>query len=604
MTTVSGPELAVRTCARRLAPLGVDAHQPDPDGLDCRISWHGPARPAPGETGSEATVQALCGLMHLHGRDLGGPRRLGIEVATVAAGILAAQGVLAALVGGRRGRPVSAVETSVLQAGLLMTSHYVAAATCGEEWVPAPPSTEPGPPFRTADGHWFEIETLDPEAWKSFWNRLGAGHADLGRAWTLFRSRYYRGTCTLPPGLHEATARCTLAEVGAAAAADAIGFSPVRSYADVLAEPGPSAGHPGVEAWPDTAGAGPRREPTAPEPSADLPLAGLHVVEATSRMQGPLAGLLLQMLGARVTRVEPPGGDVGRMVPPLADDTGSFFLCFNRGKGTVELDLNRPADREELAGLVAGADVFLHNWRPGKAAEWGLDAQPLAAANPRLVYAEASGWGRTTNAPLVGTDFLVQAYAGLGHGLSPHGEPPFPTRVLLTDHMGALVACEGILSGLYLRELHGRGCRVETSLLAGAMAVQAHVVEALAAGTEVGRRDGRPLWGSLDGPITTADGLLVLGVEDDACFRALCQLCQVDPDGTPRALAERRVAERLAAAPAAQWEAPLAAAGIPCWRGQPDLDLAALTIHPRLAALFEPLAGPSRAPGTPWRFRP
>jgi crotonobetainyl-CoA:carnitine CoA-transferase CaiB-like acyl-CoA transferase len=574
-------------------------------GVDCGISWYGAAG-SPDQEGSEATVQAMSGLMYLHGRDLGGPRRIGVEIASVAAGVLAAQALLAAVIGRRRGRPTAAVRTSVLQAGLLQASHYFAAATCAEEWLPAPPAADPGPPFRTSDGHWFEIETLDTDAWRAFSVQLGAEGANLGRGWTLFRPRYYRGTTSLPPGFHEATAAHTLDRVREVARACGVSLCRIRSYDDVLADLGRSDGNPVIEGLVPVHPAEVTQVP-APAISAvpdELPLAGIEVVEATNRLQGPLAGLLLQMLGAHVTRVEPPGGDLGRGVPPVAGDTGSFFLTFNRQKSTVELDLSAAAGRAELAELVGGADVFLHNWRPGKARAWGLEPEDLARRNPGLVYTEASGWGNVQGTShLVGTDFLVQAYAGLGHGLNPEPGPPLPSRVLLTDFMGALITCEGVLAGLYRREQSdGHGCRVRTSLLAGAMALQAHIADGVAEGSEHGRRAGRPVWGALDVPIQAADGQIAMSVVDDDAFERLCKTCGVDPHGAPRPATEAAVATRIQTGSMASWEKLLSEAGIPC--AAVATDLSAIPSGPRLSPLFEPLAGSCRAPATPWEFWP
>lgn len=627
-TTLGGPALPVETCTRRLADVGVrpvastgselelqwpgesGQGQGAEDHLDCDISWYGPTGEGD-EEGSEATVQAMSGLMYLHGRDLGGPRRIGVEVASVAAGMLAAHGLLAAAIGRRRGCSVSGVSTSVLQAGLLQASHYFAAATCVEEWVPALPAPAPGPPFRSADGIWFEMETLDTDAWRAFWIALGAGDADLGRGWTLFRPRYYRGTTSLPPGLHEATAARTFSEISQTARACRVSLCPVRGYGQVLVEPGRWAGNPLIEPLsPRDGGAfggtrtaegrDRRREVGRP---GGRPLEGMEVVEATSRLQGPLAGLLLQMLGAHVTRVEPPGGDISRGVPPLAGDDGSFYLCFNRGKSSVQVDLGSPGGRAELRELVAGADVFLHNWRPGKAAEWGLEAEDLSFTNPRLVYAEASGWGDAPGmSSMVGTDFLVQAYSGLGHAISPEPDPPAPSRVLLTDFMGALVTCEGVLSGLYRREQEGHGWRVRTSLLAGAMALGAHVVDGVAGGREQGRRSGRPVWGPLDMPVPTADGHIVLSITDAAAFERLCKICGVDPYFGDRIASERLVVERIANGSSTHWQNQLEGEGI--LSAVVATDLASAWMHPRLSPLFEPLYGTCTAPASPWRYVP
>jgi crotonobetainyl-CoA:carnitine CoA-transferase CaiB-like acyl-CoA transferase len=535
-------------------------------------------------------------------------------VASVAAGVLAANGVLAAMIGHLRGRPVARVETSVLQAGVFLVAHHIAAATSGGELLASPAGPEPGPPFRTADGRWFEIEVFDAETWKSFWGRLGAGDAALGRAWTSFRARYYRGRCSLPRGLHEATARYPLAELAGIAQACGVSLCPVRTYPEVLLDPGwagrgltvvdppvPSPA-PGPESSLPPAGSAPV---AAVGDGEGLPLHGIRVVEATSRMQGPLAALLLQMLGAEVIRVEPPGGDIGRMVPPLCGDTGSFFQCFNRGKQSVELDLTLPSGRAELLDLLAGADAFLHNWRPGKAGEWGLDQAGTAAANRRLVHAEASGWGEpSANSHLIGTDFLVQAYAGFGDGLNPVGDPPLTSRVLLTDCMGALVTCEGILSGLFMGAMTDRGVTVSTSLLEGAMATQAHVLEALSTptGANPARPGGRPVWGPLDRPIAADGGSLVLSLEGDADLRRLCEVCGVEESRGSHRNTEQRVADSIATASPRHWAKLLGDAGILC--AIVSSDLADVPGDPRLAPLFEPLSPTCRAPATPWVLTP
>ncbi|HEX3623494.1 MAG TPA: CoA transferase [Acidimicrobiales bacterium] len=580
----TGPQLAVDTCARRLRGLDAPGAGPWPEP---EISWYGPAAFGPDRPGSEATIQALCGLMEVNGRDRRTPRRLGLEVASVAAGILAAQGALAGAIGALRGRPPAAVGTSVLQAGLLLLSHYFVVATGLGDAVPGPPLAAPGPPFRSADGQWFEIETLDAEPWMDFWTALGAGDADLGRGWTVFRWRYERAACSLPVGLHEATARLPLDELRRLAERADVSLTPLRDYTDVVVDPGVGPAHPTVRASPVAT-------PTTRAPAAlscgDLPLAGIRVVEATSRIQGPFAGMLLRMLGAEVLRIQPPEGDYGRAA-----------LCLHRGKAAVRLDLGTVAGRTELAGLVADADVFVHNWRPGKAAQWRLEFGDLAAGHPGLVYANTSGWGDRPEARrLVGTDFLVQAYAGTGQGLHPDGEPPFPSRVILCDLFGGLVGAEGVLTGLYRRERHGEACEVRSSLLAGATALQAHVLDDIAAGREKGRRDGRPSWGVLDRPVRTAEGMLMVSTDDDEDFRRLCRACDVDPEVGPRAVTEPAVAARLGDDRASHWEDRLEDEGVAA--ATVCEDLASVPADPRLSGLFEPVGIGGVAPLAPWAF--
>jgi crotonobetainyl-CoA:carnitine CoA-transferase CaiB-like acyl-CoA transferase len=152
---------------------------------------------------------------------------------------------------------------------------------------------------------------------------------------------------------------------------------------------------------------------------------------------------------------------------------------------------------------VAQADVFLHNWAPGKAAKLGLGHDRLAAINPRLVCAHASGWGDSLGAnPPPGTDFMVQAYAGLADHLTPAGEAPAGSLMTVLDVLGGLVAASGVLAGLLGRERDGRGRRVRSSLLCAAALLQA----------QLGERGpgGRPELGLFGVPLPARDGDLVL----------------------------------------------------------------------------------------------
>lgn len=600
--TVEGPELAVETCDRRLSRLGLSTTSRQPDrssGLHCILSWYG-AGPDERNAGSEATVQAISGLMHLNGRDRSEPRRLGLEVASVAAGMLAAQGALAALIARSRGNAVDTVESSVLQGALLLTSHYVAQATCAQGRGPAeePAVGTRAPPFPTADGHWVELEALEPQGWKAFWKGLGMGDASMADGWYPFVSRYLTASCVLPIEFSQTTARRSLNDLADLAVVSGVSLCRVRSYDEVLIDPEleslAAAGSVTLPATdPLVANARQGRSSHA------LPLEGIRVVEATSRVQGPLAGLLLRMLGCDVTRVEPPGGDVARMVPPLADGTGVVFLAFNRGKRPVELDLSRAAGRRALRELLAETDVFIHNWKPGKASAWGLASDSLARVNRRLIYCHAAGWGpAASSCPPVATDFLVQAHVGFGEGLNPEEEDPFPCRLILADFVGGLVACEAVLAGLLSREQTGHGCVVETSLVAGAMALQAHVLEALKAGREIGRREGRPVWCPLDRPVMAADGLVVVDAKEQAAFSRLCDLCGIGSN-LGRSEAEKRILEHMAPWAAARCAELLLASGIPSARV--CTDLSNLPADYQAKHLLEPIGG-SWLPRPPWRF--
>ncbi|MFB7174823.1 CoA transferase [Streptomyces sp. NPDC056254] len=463
------------------------------------------ADPASGLT-DEATVQAATGIMAVHGRRDGTPRGAAVDYAATATAVLAVQGLLANLVGQSRGAAPAQVTTSADRAGLLAVSQYLAAA--GADEGEAADIAPGGPPFTAADGTVFELETLDPAAWAAFWKELEAPADALRSGWRPFQFRYATACAPLPAALHTTARSHGWERIRRAAAASGAEVCALRSLADRAAE------YDGAAPWsltPSTARAaaaaadrraplpaGPRRVPGGP--LAAGPLAGLTVLEAGRRIQAPLAAHLLGLLGADVIRIEPPGGDPLRGMPPACSGISARWLALNRGKRAVEIDIKAEADRGRLRELAAHADVFLHNWAPGKAAALGLDADDLARVNPALVHAYTSGWaGRLDGAPM-GTDFMVQARTGVGEAVRPDGEVPAPSLMTLLDVMGGLLGAEAILAGLLLRERTGRGVRVDSSLLGAADTLTGPALRRAARGHNPRRPAGFRY------PLATADG--------------------------------------------------------------------------------------------------
>lgn len=458
---------ALALAREQLRVLGVG----DPVALE--VGWAGPVRlPLTGEE----LVQAACGIMHVHGRARGGPVALAVDYATAVAGVLAAQGVLAALFARARGLRADAVRTSVAQAALLSVAQYVAHGPVSGAGTGSPP------PFRSADGVRFEIETLRAEDWQRFWRAAGVADDVLRRAWRPFADRFATAVCPLPGELHTALRRLPFAAVRAAGTASGVSVVPLGATGPVPPWEFTPPLRPGSLAG-GTAPAG---------GGCGRPLAGVRVVESARRVQGPLAGHVLAMLGADVLRIEPPGGDPARGEPPLRDGVSARFAALNAGKRVVELDLATAEGRSAARELAASAEVFLHNWAPGRDRAWRLTAADLAAVRPGLVYAAASGWGpRPGPRPPLGTDFVVQARSGLAAAVRPPGEPPAPSLMTLVDVLGGLVCAQGVLAALVARERAGAGRAVHTSLVSAAGLVP--------------RRRGERL-----GPVRTLDGHVVL----------------------------------------------------------------------------------------------
>ncbi|MFI7122038.1 CoA transferase [Amycolatopsis sp. NPDC049868] len=412
----------------------------------------------------ELDVQAACGIMHVHGRRFGEPTRLGLDYASILAAELAEMGAVALRLARDRGIPLRGVSTSLAQAALLAIAQYLAAATEGEHREQFCPG---GPPFQSAEGVTFEIETLDPLVWRRFWTAIGADEAVISSGWRPFMHRFATATCPLPPQLPEVLAVRPIAWVERAAVRTGMTLVRVADRA--------------IDRMPAFAVSGCVRGHRWARAAELLPLSGLVVLESCRRVQGHMTGHLLRLLGATVLRIEPPGGDPLRWVPPIAGDTSARFRALNEGKEVVEIDLRTPDGRRQLLELAAGADVFLQNWAPGKAEQWSLGALDLVRVRPGIVYAQASGWGSELGPkPPVGTDFVVQAYAGVP-----------PSMMTIVDVFGGVVSAHGIVTAL------ARGAtRVDSSLLSAACRMNAGA-----------RRCGRPL------SVPVCDDLAILAAD-------------------------------------------------------------------------------------------
>lgn len=388
----------------------------------------------------EQDVQAACGIMHVHGRRFGRPTPLGLDYASIVAAELAELGARALTFAQARGMPLYAVSTSLAQAALLAVAQYLAAATADD---PAETHSPGGPPFRSAEGVSFELEALDPSVWQRFWAAFGADDRAVSQGWRSFLHRFATATCPLPllPEVLAAHPMAWITDVARSTGMTLVRVSdqPV-CHVPAFELSGVSVHH--------------RRGCPAEFPlSGLLPLSGLVVLESCRRVQGPLAGHLLRLLGATVLRIEPPGGDPSRWVPPMAGDTSARFRALNWGKDVVEIDLSTAGGRREALELATSADVFLHNWAPSKAEQWSLRHADLARVRPGIVYAHASGWGTELGPnPPLGTDFVVQAYSGVP-----------PSLMTIVDVFGAVVCAHGIVAALT------RGAtRVDSSLLSAA----------------------------------------------------------------------------------------------------------------------------------------
>jgi formyl-CoA transferase len=198
-------------------------------------------------------------------------------------------------------------------------------------------------------------------------------------------------------------------------------------------------------------------------------LDGIKIFEFASYVSGPFAGMLLADLGAEVVKIESPnGGDAFRNWGK--QDYNGTFGSMNRNKMSVTLDLKTEAGRTAARRLALSADVIIENFRPGTMERLGLGYEPLAAANPRLIYCSITGFGSQgpySNRP--GYDTVGQAVSGLLSVLTDRAAPQ-TMGVSLSDHLAGTFAAYGVLAALMARTTTGLGQKVETSLLQASLA--------------------------------------------------------------------------------------------------------------------------------------
>ena len=320
---------------------------------------------------------------------------------------------------------------------------------------------------------------------------------------------------------------------------------------------------------------------------SDGPLTGLRVLDLTRVLAGPSAAQVLGDLGADVVKVERPGAgdDTRGWGPPFVKDAegretqeSAYYLCANRNKRSVAVDIATEAGAELVRRLADRADVVMENFKVGDLDRRGLGWAALSARNPRLVFCSITGFGQDgPYAARAGYDFMIQ---GLGGIMSVTGEPDGPPQkvgVGIADIMTGMYAVAAILAALRAREITGRGQRIDMALFDTQLSWLAN--QGLAYLTD-GRTPQR--LGNAHPTIVpyeaypAADGWFILAVGNDGQFARFCAAA-----GRPELAAEPAFArnrdrvlnrERLtpqiraltATRTTAEWLALLAPLGVPC----------------------------------------
>lgn len=368
-------------------------------------------------------------------------------------------------------------------------------------------------------------------------------------------------------------------------------------------------------------------------------LSHLRVLDLSRVLAGPWASQMLGDLGAEVIKIEHPerGDDTRGWGPPYATGAdgkpveSAYFLCANRNKKSVALDIGTPEGQAQIRLLAEKSDVLIENFKVGGLRKFGLDYESLAALNPRLIYCSVTGFGQTgPYAQRPGYDFMIQGLGGLmsvtGRPDGAEGGGPLKVGVALTDVLTGLHAVAGILAALAWRERSGQGQHIDLALLD----VQVSCLANQALNYLVTGHSPQRLGNSHPSIVPyeafpTADGDMILAVGNDSQFASLCRAAghpewAEDPRFASNAA---RVEYRRTLVPLLRqltvqrttddWIALLEQANVPCG---PINDLAGVFADPQVRArelrvdLPHPLAGsvpsvasPLRLSKTPVQYR-
>lgn len=282
------------------------------------------------------------------------------------------------------------------------------------------------------------------------------------------------------------------------------------------------------------------------------PLAGLKVVDLTRVLAGPICTQILGDLGADVVKIERTGAgdDTRSWGPPFLQDRqgqdtaeSAYYLCANRNKTGIALDLSDDADRARLHALLENADVLIENFRVGSLEKLGLGYADLKDRYPRLIYCSITGFGR--DGPLAsepGYDFMIQGLSGFMSVTGSTGGPPAKAGVAIVDYVTGLNAAIAIQAALHARTQSGRGQFIDLALYDSALAMMTNIAQyTLTSGHNPPRVGNAHTTIVPYNAFEAADGWVILAVGNDTQFARFCAFA-----GHPEWAADARFATNRA----------------------------------------------------------
>jgi formyl-CoA transferase len=360
---------------------------------------------------------------------------------------------------------------------------------------------------------------------------------------------------------------------------------------------------------------------TTPSIAGEQALSGIRVLDLSRILAGPYCTMLLGDMGADVIKVERPGcgDDTRTWGPPFSGGESAYYLCCNRNKRSITVDLKRPEGRELVSELARRSDVLVENFKPGMMKRLGLDYETLAAANPRLVYCSITAFGQDgpyRDRP--GYDMVLSAVGGLMWITGERDGNPCKVGVAITDVLTGVQSSNAILAALLWRERSGRGQQIDASLLDAQVSALANIASNyLVAGQEAVR------WGTAHESIVpyqvfpTRDRPIAIAVASQKLWESFCTLLdrpewREDPRfrTNPDRVANRDVLLPLISGEfetrsCVEWMEALVGASIPCG---PVNDMESLFADPQvrhremIEEVPHPTIGTLRLAGLPVKY--
>ena len=356
-------------------------------------------------------------------------------------------------------------------------------------------------------------------------------------------------------------------------------------------------------------------------PTTELPLEGYRVLDLSRILAGPYCTMILGDQGAEVIKVERPGtgDDTRTWGPPFAGGESAYYLCCNRNKKSIAVELKQPAGAELVRELAKTSDVLIENFTPGLMKRFGLDYETLREVNPRLVYASISAYGQDgpyRDRP--GYDMVLSAVGGLMYITGERDGNPCKVGVAITDVLTGVYASGAITSALLWRERSGKGQYLDISLLDAQVSGLANIASNyLVAGKEATR------WGTAHESIipyqvfNTKDRPIAIAAANQKLWTNFCAVLekpewQDDPrfESNPKRVENRAVLlplinDVLAQRTCDDWMELLVEAAVPCG---PVNDMEHLFADPQvkhrnmIAEVPHPTIGTLRLGGIPIKY--